>query len=290
MFEFTATAESSSNYEVNRDGVRKLKKRRSFTDGVAAVAKQVKRRFSFNNNNGAKPPSPSPSSVPLPPSPPEPMIGLGNDRKIFVARAPKFSSSSLMTIQKELNEFLPTIDVHKTVYNFIGNTGGNRVIGYTLLVKTLIVEKVHLNEPIFLELCNHLKTLYLDWSRVLYRLHPLMTNLNGADVTKEMMIVINEHAYALVKFVVNNVMNGYATPSFEDLATPDVEDEKYSMVIENTQFYLDNVYNLQLSGLDLAKKYIYPPPKITPYKNIPGGVLMDTNNKRINVEEIHPIV
>lgn len=183
-----------------------------------------------------------------------------NVKTVFNAKIPSFSNMDLSTIQITLNEHLKKFSIYNAYQ--LCRQAGDRAVGYYFFTQYLVFKGVNdRDKDVFNNICTVMYDMYVTWSSQIVYLYPLVVNLNGADTTKELMNIINQSVYALIIFVMNEVLNDSIPEYFADLAfdAGNEQFEKKYFDYKNT-FYSQNIqltslYNTKLETLTPVQKF-----------------------------------
>nr|ADO85542.1 unknown [Pieris rapae granulovirus] len=193
---------------------------------------------------------------------------------ILNARVPTFYNMDLGTLQVSLNYYFQnTLNDSFNAYE-LTHSPGDRAVGYFFYSRYLISEKVGNTPEVFKMLIKIMYQMYENWSFQTKSLYPLVVNLNGADPTKEIMNIVNQSVYSVVRFIMKNVLGKTIPLLFTDLnyrLTDPIPENcerawyKYYYKLISDQAQLSCSYNNIISRISVAAKF-YHFDEETPYK------------------------
>ncbi|UXX41924.1 hypothetical protein [Psilogramma increta granulovirus] len=136
---------------------------------------------------------------------------------ILVTMVPNLNNLSMDVLQIILNNHLSEVYPQNYTAFELTHMKGDRAVAYLYYVHFMIVHGVDRNQYVFQNLCNIMRYMYMQWSDQIKHLYPLVVNLNGADPTKEIMNIVNQSVYSVIRFVFNNVLRLRVNDYFADL-------------------------------------------------------------------------
>lgn len=101
------------------------------------------------------------------------------------------------------------LNVNTTVYNFMRTVGGDRAVGYMVFV--LYLQHRGVDDALVRDTARVMRVFYDKWADTVHNMVPLAVNLNGHDPIKEIMTLVNQSVYTVVRFVL----------STQELSSPD---------------------------------------------------------------------
>ncbi|AAS82614.1 ORF124 [Agrotis segetum granulovirus] len=196
--------------------------------------------------------------------------------KVFVAKAPHLPENrDLAMVQLIATSYINEImGLNETVYTFVQSSAGDRAVGYLYFARLLYENGLNTNVPAFLKCCDAMRAMYNSWADQVERLFPLILNLNGFDVVKETMNIVNQSVYRLVTFVlasegVSSPKLFYRTALRNASDVYDGRDELETRIIRDQQL-LTNLYDERFFNASKAKNVykFYKEEKETPTFNL----------------------
>ncbi|AGQ20374.1 hypothetical protein CaLGV116 [Clostera anastomosis granulovirus A] len=137
--------------------------------------------------------------------------------RVLITSVPHLGGMDLAPMQSTLNDYLLTRLGGKFNAYKLTHVKGDRAVGYQYFAHHLVQRGVVDDREKFWELCAVMRTMYESWATSIPDLYRLVVNLNGADPTKEMMNIINQSVYSVVRFVMVDVLHMDAPGLFSDL-------------------------------------------------------------------------
>ncbi|AIS92122.1 hypothetical protein [Erinnyis ello granulovirus] len=195
----------------------------------------------------------------------------GGGGGLLVAIVPKLHNLTLDSLQTIVNTHLQEVYPQSYTAYQLTHMKGDRAVAYLYFVHYLIVNGVNKHPLVFKRLCEVMHKMYTQWSDQIKYLYPLVVNYNGADPTKEMMNIVNQCVYSVVKFVFNNVLGVRVNDYFADLQenftlnTYQLSDVYFSLYADQQQ--LSALFNVAIGSLKSTQKF-YNYEEATPTVNV----------------------
>lgn len=176
---------------------------------------------------------------------------------VLVTTVPALNNLNLDVLQILLNKHLSEVYPQQYTAYELTHMKGDRAVAYLYYVHYMVVNGVNRNSYVFQQLCKVMHNMYMQWSDQIKYMYPLVVNLNGADPTKEMMNIVNQSVYSVIKFVFNDVLNARVDNYFADLK----ENSVFDATIDPKVFFTSYSDQQQLTGLfNVAINQLRPTP------------------------------
>ncbi|AAP85750.1 ORF_113 [Adoxophyes orana granulovirus] len=179
----------------------------------------------------------------------------------YDARLPFITNSfTLENAQTVLNDYLKnTTKSISNAYN-LTHISGDSAVAFYHYVKYLISIDAHKSIETFNTICQIMYNNYYMWSTKLQILYELCINYNGYDATKEIMNIINQSVYGLVRFIAIEVYFRNPPRLFNSLVVKedDMTNDQKSFLesihdtIYNKNFNLTHYFNMSVQNLKYA--------------------------------------
>lgn len=194
-------------------------------------------------------------------------------QRIFVAKAPHLPDrNDLELMQDVLNHyFREVLGLGTSVYNFLQNSPGDAAVGYLYFACILHEAGLKDDEKTFRRCCDAMKSMYSAWAEEVGKMFPLVLNLNGRNVIKEMMNIVNQSVYRLVAFIMFTQNMSVPELFYKSPAPPQsCEERMLTTNVAIEQQMLTNVFNERFqSALQSRNVYkFYSEERETPYVNL----------------------
>lgn len=221
--------------------------------------------------------------------------GYVQDRNlVFVARPPLLPDrEKLERMQALLNRyFVEVLDINTTVYRFVQTAPGDNAVGYNYFARYLHSKGVSTNPLVFEKCCDVMRSMYTAWADEAPKMVTLMLNLNGFNVLKEVMNVVNQSVYRFVAFVLKTENVGapkyfYETiaPAMDEFAKSDLETK---LLFE--QHTLSNLYNENFdAAVRRHMQKFYTEDRETPYFSL-GRTKLHTPILKVGQLDVFKII
>lgn len=211
--------------------------------------------------------------------------------RVLTVKIPSLDTSNLSSTQETLNKYLSnTLGISKNAYG-LAHSAGDRAVAYEYFAKYMVHKGIAKTPEVFLRLCDVMREMYVGWSLRVNSLYLLVINLNGADATKEIMNIVNQSVYSVVKFVMGTVLNQPVPTHLSDLQfsldDPVSEEnerdwETWCEQIESEKIRINADFNAQITRLKSGYKY-YEYNAVTPNK-------LYSRTKLVRAPDFHTIV
>ncbi|AKN80824.1 hypothetical protein [Diatraea saccharalis granulovirus] len=190
-----------------------------------------------------------------------------NNKNIFLAKVPPLNGfKSLQETQTALNTYLLyTLKGNKNAYRLL-QFPGQRCVAYYYIVRYLISQNIIDGE--LRVICKEMYKMYKSWCDQVPALYPLVINLNGADPTKEIMSIVNQSVYSMVKFIVNVLLNNNIPDYLYEVDYKPNEDywQNISHDIDTDNVHLTFIFDSKLMSINKNVDKYYNYDKETPTK------------------------
>lgn len=164
---------------------------------------------------------------------------------ILVTTVPTLNNLSLEEIQIVLNNHLTEVYPQQYTAYELTHMKGDRAVAYLYYVHFMVMHGIDRNPYVFQQLCKIMHHMYMQWSEQIQYVYPLVVNLNGEDPTKEMMNIVNQCVYSVIRFVFNNVLNMRVDDYFADLK----QNSAFDATIHPEVFFTAYSDHQQLMGM-----------------------------------------
>ncbi|ABQ52071.1 hypothetical protein SlGVgp128 [Spodoptera litura granulovirus] len=170
--------------------------------------------------------------------------------RVVIAEPPRLPhTKDLFLLQSIMNKYFnEVLNINENIYRFLQSAPGDSAVAYMTFM--LHLYNTGFRGEQFHKTCNAVKSFYLQWADQIDHLVELVINLNGSNVVKEIMNIVNQSVYNVVYIIEKSKASGTVPPSYFYNSVFDITDPLHADIhkaLDSDQMYLTNIFSAKFN-------------------------------------------